>query len=89
MPTAAVAPQPISPAATWKALAHLIAARPTIRLWNPDTDKFDRTANLTSRLPRQPAAVPLYQRGRTCLLHLISTPNATPAPPLTTTSPWR
>ena len=66
MPVAA----PTNPAATWKALAHLLAARPTIRLWNPDTDKFDRTANLTSRLPRRPAAVPLYQHGRTCLLAL-------------------
>ena len=69
MPTAA-APPHTSPAATWKALAHLLAARPTIRLWNARTDKFDRTANLTSRLPRQPAAVPLYQHGRTCLLAL-------------------
>ena len=59
-----------TPAATWKALAHLIAARPKLRLFNPETAKFDRTANLTSRLPQQPAAVPLYQRGRTCLLAL-------------------
>jgi hypothetical protein len=70
MPTAAAAPPHTSPAATWKALAQLLAARPTIRLWNARTDKFDRTANLTSRLPRQPAAVPLYQHGRTCLLAL-------------------
>ncbi|WP_343709336.1 hypothetical protein [Mycobacterium sp.] len=70
MPTNAAAPPLTSPAATWKALAHLLAARPTVRLWSARTDKFDHTANLTSRLPRRPAAVPLYQRGRTCLLAL-------------------
>jgi hypothetical protein len=70
MPTTTAAPPHTSPAATWKALAHLLAARPTIRLWNAHTAKFDRTANLTSRLPRQPAAVPLYQHGRTSLLAL-------------------
>ena len=64
------APPPASPAATWKALAHLIAARPTIRVWNPDTDKFDRARHLTSRLPQHPAAVLLYQQGRTPLLAL-------------------
>ena len=64
------APPPASPAATWKALAHLIAARPTIRVWNPDTDKFDRARHLTSRLPQHPAAVLLYQHGRTPLLAL-------------------
>ncbi|MDP7707400.1 hypothetical protein [Mycobacterium sp. TY815] len=58
------------PAATWKALAHLIAARPTIRVWNPATNKFDRSASLTSRLPRVPAAALLYLRGRTQLLAL-------------------
>ena len=63
-------PVPASPAATWKALAHLIAARPAVRVWNPDTDKFDRTRHLTSRLPQHPAAVLLYQQGRTPLLAL-------------------
>lgn len=58
------------PAHAWKALAHLIAARPTIRLWNPATEKFDRTTNLTSRLPRFPAAVLLYLHGRTQVLAL-------------------
>ncbi|KPN46599.1 hypothetical protein AN933_25725, partial [Mycobacterium intracellulare subsp. chimaera] len=58
------------PAATWKALAHLIAARATVRLWNPATGKFDRTSNLSSRLPRSPAAVMLYLHGRTQVLAL-------------------
>lgn len=58
------------PTTTWKALAHLIAARPLLRTWNPDTDKFDRTTNLSSRLPRVPAAAYLYLRGRTQILAL-------------------
>ena len=58
------------PAAAWKALAPLIAARPTIRVWNPATNKFDRSTNLTSRLPRVPAAVMLYLHGRTQVLAL-------------------
>lgn len=57
-------------ATAWKALAHLIAARPTVRTWNPTTAKFDRTIALTSRLPREPAAVYLYLRGRTQVLAL-------------------
>ena len=61
---------PASPAATWKALAHLIAARPNIRVWNPATNKFDRTRDLTSRLPRLPAAALLYQHNRTHVLVL-------------------
>lgn len=68
MPT--TARPPASPAATWKALAHLIAARPTVRICDPQTHKFDRTRPLTSRLPRHPAAVLLYQRGRTALIAL-------------------
>lgn len=70
MTTPPAAVPTLAPAATWKALAHLIAARPTLRVWNPDTDKFDRTAPLTGRLPRQPAAALLYLRGRTQLLAL-------------------
>jgi hypothetical protein len=61
---------PASPAATWKALAPLIAARPTIRVWDPTTNKFDRTKNLTSRLPTVPAAVLLYSHHRTQVLAL-------------------
>lgn len=58
------------PTTTWKALAHLIAARPLLRTWNPTTEKFDRTTNLTSRLPRVPAAAYIYLRGRTQILAL-------------------
>jgi hypothetical protein len=60
----------IDPAVIWKALAPLVAARPTIRTWNRATGKFDRTRPLTSRVPRDPAAVLLYLRGRTQVLAL-------------------
>nr|VTP04715.1 hypothetical protein BIN_B_05668 [Mycobacterium riyadhense] len=70
MSTTAATQVPASPAATWKALAHLIAARPKIRVWNPATNKFDRTKDLTGRLPHVPAAVLLYQRDRTHVLVL-------------------
>ena len=61
---------PADPAASWKALAHLIAARPSIRVWDPSTNKFDATRNLTSRLPRLPAAALIYHRNRTHILVL-------------------
>lgn len=61
---------PATPAATWKALAPLIAARPKIRVWDPATNKFDTTRDLTTRLPRQPAAVLIYHRNRTQILAL-------------------
>ena len=70
MPTTRPQPCPPDPAATWKALAHLIAARPNIRVWDPTTNKFDRTSDLTSRLPRVPAAALLYQHNRTHILVL-------------------
>ena len=70
MPTTSATTIPASPAATWKALAHLIAARPKIRVWDPATNKFDRTKDLTSRLPHVPAAVLIYQHNRTHLLVL-------------------
>ena len=70
MPTTSATAIPATPAATWKALAHLIAARPRIRVWNPATNKFDRTKDLTSRLPPLPAAVLLYQHNRTHVLVL-------------------
>ena len=41
-----------------------------MRVWNPATNKFDRTKDLTSRLPQVPAAVLLYQHDRTHLLVL-------------------
>lgn len=58
------------PAATWKALAPLLAARPTVRTWTAATGKFDRSTPLSSRLPRQPAAVALYLHGRAQVLAL-------------------
>lgn len=58
------------PGAAWKALAPLLAARPTVRTWTAATGKFDRSAPLSSRLPRQPAAVALYLHGRTQVLAL-------------------
>jgi hypothetical protein len=66
----AAAGVPTDPAIAWKALAPLIGARPTIRTWNRATGKFDRSRPLTSRLPRDPAAVLLYLRGRTQVLAL-------------------
>lgn len=68
MRTATQAVQAAGPAATWKALAPLIAARPTMRVWDPTTEKFDRKTTLSTRLPCVPAAVPLYLRQRTQLL---------------------
>lgn len=70
MATTSAPPLPASPAATWKALAPLIAARPKIRVWDPATNKFDRTKNLTTRLPAAPAAVMLYAHHRTHVLVL-------------------
>lgn len=70
MPSTSATPLALSPAASWKALAPLMAARPKIRVWDPATKKFDRTKNLTSRLPVLPAAVMLYSRSRTQVLVL-------------------
>lgn len=70
MPSPPATPVPPSPAATWKALAPLIAARPKIRVWDPATNKFDRTKTLTTRLPTLPAAVMLYAHNRTQVLVL-------------------
>lgn len=61
--------QSVLAACTWKSLAPLMAAEPTMRLWNPGT-RFDEAADLTQALPDKPAAVPLYRRGRTRLLAL-------------------
>ncbi|WP_084377125.1 hypothetical protein [Mycolicibacterium novocastrense] len=54
---------------TWKALAPLMAARPTMRIWGAE-HRFDKVRPLTRKLPEVPAAVPLYNRGRTRLLAL-------------------
>ncbi|BBC69034.1 hypothetical protein MMRN_p0030 (plasmid) [Mycobacterium marinum] len=70
MPTPALPPTGTDSASAWRALAHLIAARPTVRVWNPATNKFDSTKSLTARLPHLPAAVLLYLRGRTQVLAL-------------------
>lgn len=66
----ATPPETANPAATWKALAPLIAARPKIRLCDPVTNKFDTTRPLSSRLPSLPAAALIYHRNRTHLLAL-------------------
>lgn len=55
--------------ATWKVLAPLMAARPTMRLWNPGV-RFNEAADLTKALPDKPAAVPLFRRNRTRLIAL-------------------
>lgn len=54
---------------SWKTLAPLMAASPTMFLWSPGT-RFDTSQDLTKALPDKPAAVPLYRRGRTRLLAL-------------------
>ncbi|MGY2119168.1 hypothetical protein ACW9HR_35195 [Nocardia gipuzkoensis] len=52
-------------------LAPLLAARRSMRLWNPDLDGYnDRAQTLTRKLPDQPAAIPIYRDGRTRLLAL-------------------
>ncbi len=52
-------------------LAPLLAARRSMRLWNPSLDRYnDRARTLTRKLPDQPAAVPIYRDGRTRLLTL-------------------
>ncbi|WP_435825880.1 hypothetical protein [Nocardia gamkensis] len=50
-------------------LAPLLAARRSMRLWNPSLNGYnDRARTLTRKLPDQPAAVPIYRDGRTRLL---------------------
>ncbi|WP_280249225.1 hypothetical protein [Nocardia abscessus] len=52
-------------------LAPLLAARRSMRLWNPSLDGYnDRAQTLTRKLPDQPAAIPIYRDGRTRLLAL-------------------
>jgi hypothetical protein len=49
----------------------MIAARPSMRRWEPELRAFrDRAQPLTRTLPAQPAAVPLYMRGRARLIAL-------------------
>lgn len=58
---------PASPAIVWKTLARFIAApgRTQMRLYNTETEKFSDTGRLTEALPRRPAAVYFYTKGRT------------------------
>lgn len=51
----------------WVALAPLMAARPTMRLWSPEVGFAKRVA-LTQRRPAAPAAVMLFRRRRTRVL---------------------
>ncbi|MGW4714313.1 hypothetical protein [Nocardia sp. NPDC004260] len=52
-------------------LAPLLAARRSMRLWNPSLGRYnDHARTLTRKLPDQPAAVPIYRDGRTRLLAL-------------------
>lgn len=60
-----------TPDIIWRRLSPLVAARRSMRLWSPVTREFaDEGQNWTKRLPAVPAAVPIYRRGRTCLLAL-------------------
>jgi hypothetical protein len=52
-------------------LAPMIAARQSMRRWNPELRAFrDHAQPLTRTFPVQPAAVPLYMRGRARLIAL-------------------
>lgn len=51
----------------WSTLAPLIAARPTMRLWSAQR-RFGEVRRLTVKAPGVPAAVPIYNRGRTRML---------------------
>lgn len=54
-------------AQVWAALAPLLAARPSMRLWSAE-HRFGEVRRLTTKCPSVPAAVPLYRRGRTRML---------------------
>ncbi|MEB3023432.1 MULTISPECIES: hypothetical protein [Mycolicibacter] len=56
-----------NPHQLWAALAPQIAARPTMRLWSAQR-RFGQVRRLTAKLPSEPAAVPIYVRGRTRIL---------------------
>ncbi|KMJ47399.1 hypothetical protein HQO84_24805 [Rhodococcus fascians] len=60
-----------TPDVIWRRLSPLVAARRSMRLWNPVTEEFaDKGQTWTKRLPAVPAAVPIYRGDRTCLLAL-------------------
>ena len=81
-----------TPDLVWRRLSPFVRARRSMRLWNPDTGLFnDEAQNWTKRLPRVPAAVPIYARGRTTLLALDfdakhHTPEQVDAPTITPSS---
>lgn len=55
----------------WLRFAPLLAARGSMRLWDPELRAYRaRAQRFTRRLPSLPAAVPLYLRGRTRVLAL-------------------
>ncbi|MEU1548008.1 hypothetical protein [Nocardia sp. NPDC005745] len=57
--------------AVFMRLAPLLAARRSMRLWNPTLGRYNNHARtLTRKLPDQPAAVPIYRDGRARLLAL-------------------
>lgn len=56
-----------SPARVWSEISWRMAASGTMRVWAPDSG-FATVKSLSRRLPIEPAAVPIYRRGRTRLL---------------------
>lgn len=57
--------------AVFSRLGPMVAARQSMRRWDPELRAFrDRAQPLTRSLPAQPAAVPLYMRGRARLIAL-------------------
>ncbi|MGY1965513.1 hypothetical protein ACW9HH_14815 [Nocardia gipuzkoensis] len=57
--------------AVFMRLAPLLAARRSMRLWNPTLGRYnDHARTLTRKVPDQPAAIPIYREGRTRLLAL-------------------
>ncbi|MDE1674350.1 hypothetical protein [Nocardia gipuzkoensis] len=65
------APADVARELAWATLAPLIAARPSMRLIDPDTNTTVSTRRLTRRPPAFPAAVPVYDAAhRTRLLAL-------------------
>ncbi|WP_141216130.1 hypothetical protein [Rhodococcus sp. 06-156-3C] len=54
----------------WRRLSPLLAARRSMRVYDPVARSFDQTRPLTSKRPGQPAAVPLFYRGRARVIAL-------------------
>ncbi len=70
--TSTLAPTDVLPHTVWKRLTRLIAApgRTQMRLYNPATRKFSDTGRITDALPKRPAAVYFYAKGRSTNLVL-------------------